>query len=203
MVSTTEVAGRGGNTRNGPAAKKNQPKPNNKKAVGFKGDAKAESVLHAKVITCGSNQARQIIVLVSSLSTYIGEKGYPHWAESMRLMERKNQDNFMPADVGRSTYGAMNAAGVFLWNENVLDTDDRYTRDMKVWDRSVSAGINQWNKYVNNGESLCLAIKGQVEPSLWDKTKDDTRFAAIQALQCPIGLINLMKERCTGGSAGV
>ena len=78
MVSTTEVTGRGGNTRNGPAAKKNQPKPNNKKAVGFKGDAKAESVLHAKVITGGSNQAGQIIVLVSSLSTYIGEKGYPH-----------------------------------------------------------------------------------------------------------------------------
>ena len=68
MVSTTEVAGRGGNTRNGPTAKKNQSKPNNKKAVGFKGDAKAESVLHAKVIIGGSNQAGKIIVLVSSLS---------------------------------------------------------------------------------------------------------------------------------------
>ena len=57
MVSTTKVAGRGGNTRNGPAAKKNQPLPNNKKAVGFKGDAKVESVLHVKVITGGSSQA--------------------------------------------------------------------------------------------------------------------------------------------------
>ena len=74
---------------------------------------------------------------------------------------------------------------------------------MKVWDRSVSSAINQWNKYVNEGESLCLAINWQVKPSLWDKTKDDTRFAAIQALKCPIGLINLMKERCTGGSAGM
>ena len=142
MVSTTEVAGRDGNTRNGPAAKKNKPKPNNKKAVGFKGDAKAESVLDAKVITGGSNQVGQIIVLVSSLSTYIGEKGFPHWVECLRLMERKNQDNFMPADVGRSIYGAMNAAGVFVWNGNALDTEDRYTRDMKVWDKSVSAGIN-------------------------------------------------------------
>ena len=51
MISTTEVVGRGGNARNGPAAKKNQPKPNNKKAVGFKGDAKAESALHLKDIT--------------------------------------------------------------------------------------------------------------------------------------------------------
>ena len=42
MVSTTEAAGNGGSTRNGSAANKNQPKPNNKKAVGFKGDAKTE-----------------------------------------------------------------------------------------------------------------------------------------------------------------
>ena len=123
MVSTTEVAGKGDNTYNGLEANKNQPKPNNKKAVGFKGDAKAESVLHAKVITGGSSQAGQIIVLISSLLTYIGEKGYPHWAESLRLMERKLQDNFILADVGRSTYGAMNAANlhVFVWNgPNVL-----------------------------------------------------------------------------------
>ena len=55
MVSTTEVGG--GNTPNGLAARKNQPKPNNKKPMGFKGDAKAESVLHGKVITSGSNQS--------------------------------------------------------------------------------------------------------------------------------------------------
>ena len=160
MVSTTEVAGKGGNTRNGLAANKNQPKPNNKKAVGFKGDAKVESVLHAKVITGGSSQAGQIIVLVSSLSTYIGDKVSPHCAESMRLMERKTQDNFMPADVGRSTYGAVNAACVFVWNGNALDIEDSYTRAMKVWDKSLSPGITQWNKYVNDGESLMLAIKG-------------------------------------------
>ena len=43
MVSTTETAGKGGGTRNGSAANKNQPKPSNKKSTGFKGDAKAES----------------------------------------------------------------------------------------------------------------------------------------------------------------
>ena len=129
MVSTTEATRKGGNTRNGLAANKNQPKPNNKKPVGFKGDAKAESTLHLKVITSGSNQSGQIIDLVASLSTYVGEKGYPHWADSLHLMERKDQDHFMSADVGRSIYGAMNAANppVFLCNgPNVLETEDRY-----------------------------------------------------------------------------
>ena len=127
------------------AANKNQPKPNNKKAIGYKGDAKAESVLHAKVITGGSSLAVQIILLVSSLSTYIGERGYPHWADSLRLMERKDQDHFMPADAGRSAYGAMNAANppVFVWNgPNVLETKGRNTQDLNVWNKSVSAGIS-------------------------------------------------------------
>ena len=48
-----------------------------------------------------------------------------------------------------------------------------------------------------------LAIQGQVQPSLWDKTKDNPRFAAIQALKCSIELINLMKERYTGAEAEV
>ena len=74
---------------------------------------------------------------------------------------------------------------------------------MKVWDRSVTLGINKWSNYENNGEYIFLAIQGQVEPSLWDKTKDDPRFAAIQALKYLIELINLMKERCTGAAAGV
>ena len=69
MVSTTEAAGKGGNSRNGSAANKNQPKPSNKKSVVFKGNAKVESALHLKVITSGSNQSRQIITLTASLST--------------------------------------------------------------------------------------------------------------------------------------
>ena len=67
----------------------------------------------------------------------------------------------------------------------------------------MTSGIIQWNNYVNNGESIFLAIQEQVEPSLWDKTKNDPRYAAIQALKCPIELINLMKEMCTGAAAGV
>ena len=137
MVSTTQIGG--GNTPNGLAARKNQPKPNNKKQVGFKGDAKAESILHGKFITSGSNQAGQIIALVLNLSSYIGDKSFPHWAESICLMLRKTQNDFMPADVGRSTYGAIND-GVFVWNGNALDTEDQYNRDMKLWDRSVTSG---------------------------------------------------------------
>ena len=84
----------------------------------------------------------------------------------------------MPANIGRSAYGAI-AAGVFEWNSNTFDTKDQYNRDMKIRDRSVTSGVRQWHNYVNNGESIFLTIQGQVEPSLWDKTKDDPRFAAI------------------------
>ena len=89
--------------------------------MGFKGDAKAESVLHAKVITSGSNQAGQIIALVLKLSSFIGDKSFPHWVESIRLMQRKTQPDFMPANVGRSAYGTVTQTGVFVWNGNVLD----------------------------------------------------------------------------------
>ena len=100
----------------------------------------------------------------------------------------------MPPDVSRSSYGAMNGANypVFVWNGMALDTEDQYNRDMQVWNRSVYAAINQWNTCMNNREALMLAIKGQVETSLWDRTNGDSRFAAIQTLKCPIGLLNLL-----------
>ena len=53
---------------------------------------------------------------------------------------------------------------------------------MEIWDRSVTFGIRQWDNYLNNGESIFLAIQGQDEQFLWDKTKDDPRFVVIQAL---------------------
>ena len=144
MVSTTETAGKGGGTRNGPAASKNQPKPSNKKSTGFKGDAKSESALYLKVITSGSSQSAQLLALTASLSTYVGEKGYSHWADSIRLDERKEQAYFMPPAVRRNSYGAMSNANppVFVWNGNALDTEDQYNIDMQVWNKSVSAAIN-------------------------------------------------------------
>ena len=139
------------------AARKNQPKTNSKKPVEFKGDAKAESVLHGKVITSGSNLAGQVVALVSNLSSYIGDMSFPHQAESFQTMLRKTRDNFMPADVGRGAYGTL-VVGFFVWNSNVIDKEDRYNRDMKIWDRSVTSGISQWKNYVNNGEFIFLAI---------------------------------------------
>ena len=85
MISTTEVGG-GGKTPNSLTARKNQSKSNNKKPVGFKSDAKAESVLHKKVITSESNQVGQIIALVANLSSFIGNKSFPRLAVSIRLM---------------------------------------------------------------------------------------------------------------------
>ena len=48
-----------------------------------------------------------------------------------------------------------------------------------------------------------LAIEGQVKQSLWDNTKGDVRFPAIQTLECPIELLKLMKLRATGTQSGV
>ena len=46
-------------------------------------------------------------------------------------MLRKTQDDFMPADVDRSVYGAI-TAGVFVRNGNALDMEDQYNRHMKI-----------------------------------------------------------------------
>ena len=58
--------------------------------------------------------------------------------------------------------------------------------DKSLWGSKSKAGINNWNKYKQHRESIFLAIQGQVEPSLWDKTMDDPRFAAIETLKCLI-----------------
>ena len=97
----------------------------------------------------------------------------------------------------KQDYGMVDALDLFHWCASTLDTEEDYNRDLKIWDRNLTAGIKQWKEYVNNGKHLFLAIQGQMEPSLWDKTKDDARFTAIQTLKCTIALINLMKERST------
>ena len=194
MVSTTEVDGDKPNIQ---ATWKNKRKSENKN-LNFAGAAKSDSVLYQKVITSGTNQDGQLLSLVETLPSYIGIKGYTDWAESIRGMERKDKDDFMPIVVRKRDYGTVNNAGIFEWHADALDTEDEYNRDYKIWDRNVTAGIKQWKDYVNNGRYLFLALQGQVEPSLWDKTKDDVRLASVQALKCPIALINLMKDRSTG-----
>ena len=118
----------------------------------FKDDAKVENVLYGKVITSGSNQLEKIIVIVAALPSFIGDKSFPHWTESFRIMQRKTRDDFMPADVGRSAYGAVNQAGVFVWNGNAIVLEDDCNKAIKVWDRCVSLGIKNWENYENNGE---------------------------------------------------
>ena len=88
-------------------------------------------------------------------------------------MERKDEDDFIPTVVRKRDYGTVNNVGVFEWHAAALDTQDEYNRDYKIWDRNVTARIKQWKDYVNNGEYIFLALRGQVEPSLWDKTKNN------------------------------
>ena len=149
------------------------------------------------------NQDGQLLALVSALLMYIAEQQFPNWAESLRNMTRKLQAEFMPTRVRKNTYGNPNPAGVFIWNAPAMDTEEDYAHDMIIWKTGQASGLKQYDDYVNNGEYLMLAIQGQVEPSVWDKTKADVRFAAIQAAKCPIALINLMKERATGTQSGL
>ena len=113
-------------------------------------------------------------------------------------MERKLHVDFIPIAPRKRDYGTDDAACVFHWRADALYTKEDYNRDCKIWDRNFTAGRKKWRDYVNNGEYLFLVIQSQVEPSLWDKTKDDARFVAIQTLKCPIALIKLMKDRITG-----
>ena len=85
----------------------------------------------------------------------------------------------MPTVVRRRDYGTVNTAGVFKWHADALDTEDEYNRGYKIWERNKTAGIKQWKDYTNEGEYLFLALQGQVESSLWNQTKDDTRFSAV------------------------
>ena len=110
-------------------------------------------------------------------------------------MERKLKADFIPIGPRKRDYRTIDVAGDFHWRADALDTEEDYLRDCKIWDRNLTAGSKQLRDYVNNGEYLFLAIQSQVEPSLWDKTKDDDRFVAIQTLKCPIAFINLMKDR--------
>ena len=120
------------------------------------------------VITSRTNQDRQTVSLVEIFPDYISIKVYGDWAESFCGMERKEQDNFIQTAVPRRDCGTINTAGVFEWHVDVLDTEDEYNRDYKLWDRNLTAGIKQRKEHVNNGKYISIVIQGQVEPSLWD-----------------------------------
>ena len=172
--------------------KKNKPKV---RKVHFKGAATSDSVLYQKVVTNDKNQASQLLALKTALLQHVGDKQMAGWAESLRGMERKVQGDYIPARVLRSNYGGpgVNPGDPFVWNAPADETEDEYNTDFIVWRADREAGMKRFRTYQNNGEFIMLAIEGQVESSLWDKTKADARFPAIQTAKCPIELIKLMK----------
>ena len=181
MVSATEV---GGNKT--PDSKvnwnKNKPKPGNQ-VPRFNGDTTSDNVLHGKVITNGLNQDEQRITLCKSITSHIANKHYPDWSDSFCSMTRKTRTEFIPNVPHRRDYGAPDAHGIFQWRAPACDTEKEYNSDCTIWNRSLAAGIKRYGDHVNNGKYIFLSIQGQVEPSLWDKTRADVRFAAIQALK--------------------
>ena len=140
MVSTTEVGGE--NTPNSTANwKKNKQKTG--QVPTFIQAATSNSVLHGKVVTNGSNQACQLLMLSNALFSYIAEKQLPNWAKSLQNMVCKPQTNFIPARVRKSNYGASgpNPGDAFIWNAPVVDTKEYYSNDVTVWKTGQISGM--------------------------------------------------------------
>ena len=68
MVSNTD-----GNKKPNSTADWKKNKPNTGK-IQFKGSATSDSVLYQKVVTNDRNQAGQILVLITALFRYVGDK---------------------------------------------------------------------------------------------------------------------------------
>ena len=127
MVSATEVGG--SKTPDSKANwNKNKPKPGNQ-VTKFGGAATSDNVLHNKIITTGTNQDGQIITLVEAIPSFIGINHYADWAESFRSMERKIETDFMPTGPRKRDYGTVDAACVYHWRPDALDTEVDYNRD--------------------------------------------------------------------------
>ena len=65
----------------------------------------------------------------------------------------------MPAKVSRSPgYGAFNPQDVFVWNGATVaeryEQEERFARDMKIWDSESREGIQKWSKYKENSKAF-------------------------------------------------
>ena len=92
----------------------------------------------------------------------------------------------MPTRVSKSNYGVFTGADadIFVYHgvtpAERMDEEDRFCSDKLLWESESKARINNWNKYKQHAESIFLAIQGQVEPSLLDKTMDDPRLQPLK-----------------------
>ena len=113
----------------------------------------------------------------------------------------------MPATVNKLNYGAFNNANAFVFTganaTEMYENEQNYEIDKKIWESEQREGIQKWGKYQEHSEALFLTIKGQIDPALWDRTMDNAQFTAVEAGKCPIALLNLIKDRCTGAVAGL
>ena len=112
MVSTMDVGGNNPNSK----ANWNKSKPKAGTQISrFTGTVISESVLHNKVITSGTNQDGQPIMLVEAIPSFIGINHYVNRAESesFQSMERKIEACFIPLSQHKRYYRTVDAASVF------------------------------------------------------------------------------------------
>ena len=115
-----------------------------------------------------------------------------HWSGCIRTMTNRSKASFMPARVVKTDFGTLAANDTFTFTDFASEEDYNHEKDM--WKQEATLAIKTYEKFVNDGECLFIAIKGQTDPTLWDQTVADPLFAAIQIAKCPIQLLTLMKD---------
>ena len=49
------------------------------------------------------------------------------------------------------------------------DREDDCIVDEKMWEPELTTALKAYNKFIDNGEAIFFAIKGQTEPKEWNK----------------------------------
>ena len=111
------------------------------------------------------------------------------WSESIRTMRRLTQAEFpAPTRVDK-------LLGKYRFTNTRSEDDYHHTREIWKFHTKFNTILKQ--KYDDNGGVIFLAIKGQIEPCLCDSLQANTEFAAIEALQCPIQLLQFLTDNTT------
>ena len=76
----------------------------------------------------------------------------------------RNQDYFLPSRVFKIVYGTIATDGFFAFTG--IDSEENHLVDKELWKYEIANAVGKWETFVNDGEAIYLAIKGQTEPTV-------------------------------------
>jgi len=77
-----------------------------------------------------------------------------------------------------------------------IKAEDDYFRDMVFYEVESEEKRKEKYAYEKSGRQIYHAIKGQVEPVVWDALATDPDFSAAIAAQCPIQILEVLAKGC-------